>query len=498
MWKKGETLMKFLSLDVGTTCCKYQIFDENGNILDYKSQEYSLKKVENKLYVDIETIKDILLFMLKEATKRAKFNSVAISTLGESFVLLDKDDNILYLPMIYTDARGEEDAEWLTNKFGKEKLFERMGVLPQSMYSISKLLYIKRRHPDLFEKADKVMLMCDYLGYILTGERVIDYSLASRTGVFNINQLAFDEEILNEVGISSKLFSKPMRAGSIVGDLKQELLNELGLKDCKLVLGSHDQVCATLGAGVIESGQAADGMGTVECITVLFDKKPSDLNMGLQGYPVVPFAIDGLYCTYILNLSNGSIVNWFKNCLLHKYTGEENNFFEYIEKGMSEKPTGILTLPYFGGAATPYQDINAKGAFIGVNLQTADSDLYKSILEGTAYEMRLNAEVVKEYGINLKSEVATGGGANSDKWLQIKVDVQNIPIKTLRSSEGGLCGVAILQAMAMGVAKNIKDATNIFVKYKSEFVPDKKVNELYEKQFEKYKKLYLTIKEFTK
>ncbi len=487
--------MKYLSLDVGTTCCKYQLFDEKGNILDYKAQEYSLKKVENKLYVDVETISSLILSMLKEATKTAKYSSIAISTLGESFVLLDKDDNVLYLPMIYTDARGEKQADWLTEKFGKEMLFEKFGVLPQSMYSISKLLYIKERHPDLFEKADKVMLMCDYLGYLLTGERVIDYALASRTGVFNINSLEFDKEVLSEVGVDAKLFSKPMRAGSIVGSLKPELIKELGLNECKLVLGSHDQVCATLGAGVIESGQAADGMGTVECITVLFDKKPNDLKMGLQGYPVVPFAIDGLYCTYVLNLSNGSIVNWFKNEILHKYAGEERNFFEYIEKNMKESPSGILTLPYFGGAATPYQDINAKGAFIGVNLQTTDSDLYKSILEGTAMEMRLNAEVVKDYGINVDSEVATGGGANSEKWLQIKVDVQNIPIKTLRSSEGGLCGVAILQAVAMGKAKNIKEATDIFVKYKNEFVPNKNMHDLYEKPYNNYKKLYSAVKQ---
>ena len=490
--------MKFLSLDVGTTCCKYQLFDENGNILDYKSQEYSLKKVDNELYVDVETIKNLVLNMLKQATKTAKYNSIAISTLGESFVLLDKEDNVLFLPMIYTDARGEKQAEWLTEKFGKEQLFEKMGVLPQSMYSISKLLYIKENHPEIFAKADKVMLMCDYLGYILSGKRVIDYSLASRTGVFNVNNLEFDKEVLNEIGVNIGLFSTPMRAGSKVGSLRKELLKELGLDDCTLVLGSHDQVCATLGAGVIESGQSADGMGTVECITVLFDKKPNDIKMGLQGYPVVPFGIEGLYCTYILNLSNGSIVNWFKNEILHKYTGDEQNFFAYIEKGMKDTPTGILTLPYFGGAATPYQDINAKGAFIGVNLQTTDSDLYKSILEGTACEMRLNAEVVKEYGIEIKSEVATGGGANSDKWLQIKVDVQNIPIKTLRSSEGGLCGVAILQAVAMGVAKDIKQAVEIFVKYKNEFVPNKNMNALYQSQYEKYKSLYQAVKNLIK
>ncbi|MDD6995704.1 MAG: FGGY-family carbohydrate kinase [Candidatus Borkfalkiaceae bacterium] len=405
-------------------------------------------------------------------------------------------NKILFLPMIYTDPRGEKEAEWLLKKFGAEKLFSTTGVLPQSMYSIAKLLWIKKNYSELFEKADKVMLTCDYLGYLLTGERVIDYALASRTGAFNIEKLCFDQEILSECEISTELFSKPKRAGSIVGKLKRELCEEIGIEECMLVLGSHDQVCATLGAGVISAGQAADGMGTVECITVLFDKKPNNLEMGIQGYPCVPFAVEGLYCTYILNLSNGSIVSWYKNKLLHNYIGEESSFFAYVEKNMKDQPTGILVLPYFGGSSTPYQDINAKGAILNLDLQTSDSDLYKGILEGTALEMCLNADIVKEYGIMLDGAVATGGGANSRKWLQIKADIQNIPYKTLRSSEGGLCGCAILQAIGMRQVCDFRHAVEIFVQYGEEFLPNPTRHVAYRNQYEKYKKLYRTLKEF--
>ncbi len=487
--------MNYLSLDIGTTCCKYQLFSPKGEILSYKAQEYALKKVNGELYVDVEEIWNIVKSMLKSAVSVEKFGSVCISTLGESFTMLDKDDNILFLPMLYTDPRGEKEAEWLLEKFGAEKLFASTGVLPQSMYSISKLLWIKNNRPEIFEKADKVLLTCDYLGYKLTGERVIDYALAARTGVFNVEKLCFDQEILSACDLSSDLFSTPKRAGTVVGKLKEELLNEIGLDDCILVLGSHDQVCATLGAGVISAGQAADGMGTVECITVLFDKKPSDLSMGKQGYPCVPFAIDGLYCTYILNLSNGSIVSWYKNEILHNYKGDESSFFAYAEKKMKDGPSGILVLPYFGGSSTPYQDINAKGAIINLGLQTTDGDLYKAILEGTAAEMRLNADVVKEYGITLKGAVATGGGSNSKRWLQIKADIQNVPYKTLRSSEGGLCGCAVLQAVGTKQVSSFDEAVKIFVQYGNEILPNEESHELYENQYRKYKKLYKTIKE---
>ena len=245
----------------------------------------------------------------------------------------------------------------------------------------------------------------------------------------------------------------------------------------------------------MEVGDAVDGMGTVECITTLFDKKPTNYEMGKQGYPCVPYAVEGLYCTYILNYSCGSSVNWLRKNIMHNFKGEEENFFKYIEKDMTDEPTGILTLPYFGGASTPYQDLNAKGVIVNLTTSTSDSSLYKSIMEGTAMEMRLNAEVVGRYGIQIKNAVATGGGANSSKWLQTKADIQNVEYKILRSSEGGLCGCAVLQAVALGGAKDFYKAREIFVRYEKEFKPNAEKHNAYEKHYEKYKKLYKTIKE---
>lgn len=108
-------------------------------------------------------------------------------------------------------------------------------------------------------------------------------------------------------------------------------------------------------------------------------------------------------------------------------------------------------------------------------------------------EMKLNAETVTDYGICIDSLVATGGGANSKKWLQLKADIQSVPIKTLRSSEGGLCGCAMLSAVAMGSAKDLKKAASVFVQYEDEYLPEHVVR--CHGQYEKYKKLYKTIKE---
>ena len=489
--------MNYLSLDVGTTCCKCQLFSEVGEILLYKAENYSLKVEAGETYVDVNTIQKKIMCMISYVAERFSFASICISSLGESFVLLDKQDNILFDPMLYIDPRGDEEAEEIADIFGKDKIFRITGTVPQSMYSVSKLLWIKKNRPEIFERADKVMLIGDYLGYLLTGERVIDYALAARTGVFNINDYRFEKSLLDRLGIPYTLFSKTMPAGSVVGEIGKDIAERLGLKSkCVLVLGSHDQVCAALGAGIIGAGDAVDGMGTVECITTVFENKTDDYKMGEQGYPCVPYAVPGLYCTYILNYTCGLLVSWYKNNLLHGYHEGAQNFFEYAENKMTDLPTGILTLPYFGGAATPYQNINAKGALLNLTTHTTDADIYRSIMEGTAMEMRLNIENAAAYGIFVNQLTATGGGANSKRWLRIKADIQNVPIKTLRSSEGGLCGCAMLQYVALNAEKNFDAAKKIFVKYDEIFTPDAQMNSAYGSQYKKYKKLYEVIKEF--
>lgn len=480
--------MNYLSIDIGTTACKCQLFSEGGEILAYRLEEYPFLFSDGAQYVHVREIEARLRRMISAIAAEHAVSSVAISSLGESFVLLDENDDILFHPMLYTDARGAAEAEALKKRFSEEEIFAITGTVPHSMYSISKLLWIKNNAPEAFRKAKKVMLICDYFGYRMTGERVIDHSLAARTGVFDIEKKAFSAELLSALGIPAEWFSRPMRAGAVVGKIKPDW----GV-DATLVLGSHDQICAALGAGALTAGDAVDGMGTVECITALFEGRSGNIRMGRQGYPLVPYAVDGLYCTYMLNYSCGSAVRLVRKKMMHDYHGDEESFFAYMEKKMGDAPSGLLCLPYFGGASTPHQDLSAKGAILGLATDTEDSAIYRAVLEGLSMEMRYNADTVKEYGIEILSAVCTGGGANSDAWLQIKADIQGIPCKTLRSSEGGLCGLAMLQAVAMGGAKDLFSAREIFVRYKDSFVP--KNTEPYNPYYEKYKKLYKAIKE---
>ncbi len=486
--------MNYLCFDAGTTCCKAQLFSEDGEILAYRVAEYEFLSAAGEKYVDTEAIWQHLCAVLADIGSGHVIDSVCISSLGESFVLLDKEDAILFHPMLYTDPRGEAQAKEIADTVGLERACYLCGVAPHSMYSLSKLLWIKQERPDLYRRAERVMLVGEYLGYRLSGVRCIDYGLAARTGAFDIRHLQFSEEMLAACGIRADLFSTPARAGSVVAPLRADLVKKLGLRNTPvLVLGSHDQICAALGAGACRAGDAVDGMGTVECLTALFPEPPAGPELAKMGYPCVPYPLGGLYATYILNYSCGSTVNWYRKTVMHDYAGEEGGFFPYMEKHMGEEPSGLLFLPYLDGASTPYQDLAARGVAVGLSTDTKDSDLYRSILEGTAMEMRLNMETVAPHGITVRRAVATGGGANSPAWLQIKADIEEIPYRVLRSSEGGLCGCALLSAMALDKTATEEELRARFVRYASSYTPQN--TDRYTPYYHKYKTLYQTVKE---
>ena len=369
--------MRFLGLDVGTTRMKCGIYDEQGNFVYSDSIDYGeIKKGKGK-YIDIESISKDAIELLVNAYKKFPYDTIAVSSLGESFVAFDKDGNILFLPMLFTDSRGKDEAEW-ANSF-KEEIFQISGVFPQGMYSVYKLLWIKNNCPDIFNKIDKIFLVNEYISYLLTGERVIDYAQAARTGMFDIREKVFSKTLADKFGININIFSTPKPCGNIIGKIKEEYKALFGTSDIYVVTGGHDQVCATLGSGITESGLCTDGMGTCETITAVYDNPSNDLKMGSYGYPNVPF-LDSLYCTYLLNYSCGSLQRWWLSHCFQEEEIRDGSVFPKVEGEFEDKPTGLLVLPYFEGAANPYQNIDAKGAILNLTIQDSPSTIFKGIL----------------------------------------------------------------------------------------------------------------------
>jgi xylulokinase len=494
--------MALLGLDAGTTRCKCQVFSETGEILAYEAVEYQPIHYEDGTCVNIAALINGVKTVIGRAAKKcgASVDALCISSFGESFVPLDESDIVLENPMMYSDARGSEESTELSDRLGEDFIIKTSGVKPHSMYSLVKMMWLRRRRPALYERTKRFLLIGDYIIYCLTGEAVIDYSLAARSMAFDVKNKCWSAPLLRAAGIDAALLSSAVMPGTIVGKARPKICAELGLKkDCLVITGAHDQICAALGGGAVAEGQAADGIGTVECITPVFRGIPDLSKMSKYGFACIPFAEDGLYATYAFSYTGGALIKWFRDNLADdtykRIKTEGRDFYSYFETLMGDAPGSLLVLPYFSGAATPHMDSGAVGAMIGLGLTTSKADIYRGLMEGAAYEMRLNAELLTETGIEISDMTVSGGGASSAKWLQIKADIMGRAVTPLRSSEAGICGAAMLAARATGLCASLEEANTLFVKIDAPVLPINNNVAKYDRQYRQYKKIYGKVKE---
>lgn len=481
-------------LDIGTTGCKIALYDENVKHIETYYSEYDATYKGGQYEIDFEKILLSVKGLLKKATSKYEITTLGVTSFGESFVMLDENDNILAPALLYTDPRGTDEVKLLSAKFGEEKLTFLTGVLPHSMYSISKISWHKKNTPDLFERCSKILLGEDYIIYSLTGTRQISYSLAARTGAFDVEKKIWLNEVFNFCGVDTSLMSTPVEMGSIAGSISEKMKKELGIDyDITVVNGAHDQVANMLGAGIFKSNQALDATGTVECIPVILKEKPSNIEFYKYGYCAVPY-IGNTYACYAFSFTGGATLKWFRDNFAEKEKSQYENVYKMLDLGVKDEPTDILILPHFAGAATPYMDSESKAVFIGVTLETDKFDLYKALMEGTSYEMMLNFNIMRQFTENIDELRATGGGASSDVWLQIKADILEKDILALDCKETGAAGVAVLAGKSSGFYKDIESTIEKVAPVRKVFSCNKRKSEKYRKNYNRYSKLYDTIK----
>ena len=493
--------MLLAGLDVGTTGCKISAFGAEGEFLGRVYRDYQSSRTASEHEIDVLLIWKAVQEVLLEASARwPSIGSIGVTSFGETFVLLDKDDRPLDVSMLYTDPRGANECEWLSEKIGRDVISRITGLNPHPMFGISKMMWKKKHKPEIWHNVKRICLVKDYIVYLLTGKAQIDYSLASRTMAFDIKKLKWSDEIFDASGIDKKLLSSPVPIGTCAGTVKQGIAESLGLKPGTLIISSgHDQVAAAVGSGIFDEDIAVDGAGTVECIAPVFSDVSNFESMIDSGYAMVPYVEAGKYVCYAFLFTGGAAVNWFLENLAGyadlKAKELGKSVFGYFEEHAS-LPTGLLVLPHFAGAATPHMDNKAKAAIVGLTLSTTQADLFNAIMEGVCYEMRLNIEHLNEAGVYFKKMRATGGGANNRIWMQMKADILNMPITTLGTVEAGGTGAAMMAGVASGLFPDLRLAAKIMVSKSRTYLPRKEIHDSYTVIYQKYRNLYASLRPF--
>jgi xylulokinase len=482
----------YVGLDIGTSSVKIAAYDDTGTALVFFSKPFQLitnedgtKELDPKVVLDFS-----VECLLNICTKIDTIKTVSVSSLGEAIVFLDNKENCISNIVVGTDARGQEQLLWMIEKVGREKLIEITGLNLSTIYSVNKILWFKENQPQIYNKVSKICTVQDYIIGKLSGNYIIDYSMASRTMLFDVMNNEWSHDLLAVTGIDKKMLSAPVLAGTSAGYIKAGILEGIpGHHTISILAGTHDHICNALGAGVIDKGWCSDTAGTTEGLTAHIGQAIIDPSVIYENQvSFEPFVIKHTFNTVAWHNTAGALYRWFIENL-DKSNSSGTNPYQAIEEKMAALPSSLLVLPHFSGAATPYMDAQSRGAIIGLSVATKPEHIFQALVESTNHEVLMILECLQNLNITIQNIVATGA-ALSPRVLKIKANILGLPIKTVCCKQTGTIGGAIIGAIAAGAYHTYNEAVSQMVKFDREYFPDQDMHLLYLEKHAIYKHLY--------
>ena len=484
--------MSYGGLDIGTTSVKFVIYDENGRMLSMAQSGYGNNRQKEPNRLNGGKVLSAALQVIREANARAPkgdpLKALAVSSFGEAIVPVDGEGNDLAQAFLYTAREGAEELDDILSRADGAEIQRRTGVRPSVIFPPAKINWF-RTHTQVFDRVWKFLQFEDYLIYHLTGSALISLSLASRSMALDLSREAWSDYVLEAAGIDPKLLSEPVPSGSCAGAIRRDIAGQLGLPDgVRVYTGGHDQMCGMIGTGAISPGSAANASGTVECISATLADS-ADRDRLLQSNVYVSAGMPrNRYYTFASTPAGCAILDWYKTLLNAPRDGHAP--YTWLEGECSGQPSPVTVLPFMAGRGAPRRNIDATGAFLGLKLTTSRSDIWQAIMEALAFEMRIIMNLFGEAGMPVERIRATGGGAKSDLWLQLKADIYRRPVERMKSEQLSALGCALIAAVADGAYASLEEAAQRCVFRDRVFEPNLKNADRFDEKFEQYWKLW--------
>lgn len=481
----------YIGIDLGTSGVKILLVGANGKILGETNESYPVLypkegwTEQNPLdwwEATLRGLKQLLKGQDKSAVRGISFGGQM-----HGLVALDKEDTVIRPCILWNDGRTEKQTNYLNEIIGKEKLSTYTGNIAFAGFTAPKLLWLKENEPEHFAKIEKIMLPKDYLAYKFSGVFCTDVSDASGTLLLDVKSREWSKEMCELCGVTEKQLPRLYESYEVVGTIQKDLAEELGLsEDVKIIAGAGDNAAAAIGTGTVGEGACNVSLGTSGTIFLSSERFPSDDKNALHSF----CHADGKWHLMGCILSAASARKWWLEEILSSkdYNGDEEEIRE-------AKESNLIFLPYLSGERSPHNDVNAKGAFVGLTAATTRGEMSKAVMEGVAFALRDCLEAAKSNGVLPAYTNLCGGGARSKVWRQIVADVLNLPVHILTTEQGPAYGGAILAMVGCGEYASVKEAAEKIVQIKEMVYPNAEKIETYHKKYVLYKKLYPLLKE---
>ena len=484
--------MYYIGIDLGTSSVKLLLMDELGVIHQQVTREYPLEFPHPGWSQQApEDWKDAVLSGLQELTANCDKRQIAgIGTGGQmhGLVVLDRDDNVIRPAILWNDGRTAAQVDYLNDVIGKQKLSAWTANIAFAGFTAPKILWMRENEPENFARIAKIMLPKDYVNYILTGVHCCDYSDASGMLLLDVAHKRWSKEMLDLCGITEAQMPALFESYETVGTLRPEIAQLLGFpENVKVCAGAGDNAAAAVGTGVVGDGGCNISLGTSGTVFISSKQFGVDPNNALHAFAHA----DGGYHLMGCMLSAASCNKWLMDDILRTkdYAGEQ--------APITDEKLGtnhVYFLPYLMGERSPINDTNARGAFIGMSMDTSRADMTQAVLEGVAFAIRDSVEVAKSLGIPLASSMLCGGGAKSPLWRRILANVLNMPLTIPASEQGPGMGGAMLAMVACGAYGSVAEACAKLVTVSETVAPDPEIAARYEARYQQFRLIYPALK----
>ena len=478
----------YIGIDLGTSSVKIILVDEKGNLIKEDSLTYPLYFPKDGWSEQnpqdwLDAITKILSSWSKDYGDKIK--GVSICGQMHGLVILDENDNVIRPAILWNDGRCQKQTDYLNNVIGKDKLNDLTGNIAYAGFTAPKVLWIKENEPENFKKINKIMLPKDYIVYMLTGSHSCDYSDASGTLFFDVENKCWSKEMCKICSIKEEWLPKLYDSYQVVGNIK----NKYNLNNAIMTAGAGDNASAAIGTATVKEGNCNISLGTSGTVFICKNKFIKLANSDLHSFADAT----GKYHLMGCILSAARCNEWWIKEVLN------SDFFTLNEQ--SKEMLGnnsIYFLPYLMGERSPHNDTDAKGAFIGLRGNTSKDQMSLAVLEGVAFALRDCVEVARNNNTIITSSNICGGGAKSIIWKHIIANVLNITVYSSNIASSTAFGAAILAMVGANLYKDVNEACTALIKMGDIIEPNKELVEKYNKKYATFKKLYPTLKEVFK
>lgn len=492
-----------IGVDIGTTSTKTIGFDIHGKILARYDQSYPILYPQpTYCEQDPEELYDAVVHTLRAVTEELRLKNhsvlgVSFSCAMHSLIAVDKQGMPLTKAIIWADSRSNDQAERIKSGPQGHPIYLRTGTPIHPMSPLCKLVWMREMLPEVFANAHKFISIKEYIFFRLFGQYIVDYSIASATGLFDIHTVQWSSLALEMAGITPERLSESVPPTHIVRGLSPVLAKELGLAaDVPFVVGASDGCLANLSAGATRPGRASLTIGTSGAIRVTNSVPAQDAKERIFCYLLTEklYVIGGA-------INNGGVAQrWFRDQFGQPEVAEAKRTdadpYDLLAKLAETVPPGsnhLLFLPYLLGERAPHWDANARGVYFGITPQHTRAHFLRAVLEGILFGIYEIGRALEETG-NEFAEISAGGGfARSEMWLQMAADIFNKPVRVAESVESSAMGAAAMGLLALGHFKSIEE-TEQWVLPGKEIWPDPARHTIYQKLHPIFSALYDKLK----